>query len=48
MKIIDTVDHHRRVHFTSRDGSKGTVPLDSLDSNDRLNFYTITDHGLEP
>lgn len=48
VKIVDTVDHHRRVHFTTRDGSKGTVPLDSLDAKDRLNFYITTDCGLEP
>ena len=48
IKIVDTVDHHRRVHFTKWDGSKGTVPLDSLDANDRLNFYIRTDRGLEP
>lgn len=48
IKIVDTVDHHRRVHFTNRDGSKGTVPLDSLDAKDRLNFYIRTDHGIEP
>lgn len=48
IKIVDTVDHHRRVHFTNRDGTKGTVPLDSLDARDRLNFYTATDRGLEP
>ena len=48
IKIVDTVDHHRRVHFTNREGTKGTVPLDSLDWRDRLNFYITTDHGLEP
>lgn len=48
IRIVDTVDHHRRVHFTNRDGSKGTVPLDSLDAKDRLNFYIRTDHGIEP
>lgn len=48
IKVVDAVDHHRRVHFTNRDGSKGTVPLDSLDADDRLNFYIRTDRGLEP
>lgn len=48
IKLVDTVDHHRRVHFTKRDGSKGTVPLDSLDSKDRLDLYVTTERGLEP
>jgi site-specific recombinase XerD len=48
IKIVDTIDKHRRVNFTNREGTKGTVPLDSLDANDRLNFYITTDRGLEP
>lgn len=48
IKIVDTIDKHRRVHFTTGDGSKGTVPLDGLDANDRLNLYVTTDGGLEP
>lgn len=48
IKIVDKVDKSRRVHFTTRTGTTGTVPLDSLDWRDRLNFYTTTDRGLEP
>ncbi|MEB3065044.1 site-specific integrase [[Mycobacterium] zoologicum] len=48
IKIVDTIDKHRRVHFTNREGTKGTIPLDSLDATDRLNFYITTDRGLEP
>ena len=48
IRIVDTVDKHRRVHYTTRDGTTGTVPLDSLDAKDRLNYYITTDDGLEP
>lgn len=48
IKIVDTVDKHRRVHFTTRDGTTGTVPLDNLDAKDRLDYYITTDRGVEP
>lgn len=48
IKIVDRVDKSRRVHFTTRTGTTGTVPLDGLDWRDRLKFYITTDRGLEP
>lgn len=48
VKVVESVDRNRRVHFTHSDGTTGTAPLDNLDSRDRLTFYTRNDQGLEP
>ncbi|MFA4084538.1 site-specific integrase [Mycobacteroides salmoniphilum] len=48
VNVITRIDDRRVAYYTTLQGQSGKVSLDSLDSNDRLDFFVDGDDGLEP
>lgn len=48
INVITKIDNRRVVHYTTLQGESGKASLDSLDCNDRLEFYVDGEDGLEP
>lgn len=48
LKIVQKVDHSRRVHYLSRSGDRHVIPLDELTWKDRMTFFIKGEDGLEP